>query len=814
MIRDLAHAARRLRGSPGYSLAVVLTLALGIGLAAGVASVLRAVLLRPLPFAPSDRVVMTVERDSTGAERLASYPTFQDWRSATRAFHGFAFVRGLGVVMSSGAGSERLIGAFVSRDFFDVLADAPLLGRTLLEDDFSPGASAVVLSHRLWQRRFGGDPSALGRPVTLGGRGYTIVGVMGPDYGYPTWAELYAPIDAIAATDAALTQRGVHVDSRIVGRLRAGVDTAAARVDLSSIAARLADEYPAENGGWRGVSLYPVADEVLGGIGPQLRLLTVAAALVLLIACVNIANLSLARTTVRARELAIRTALGAGRPAVFRLLLAESLVLGALATLLGLAGAYGFVHWITAAAGDMLPRVEAIAVDGTLVAATAGLAIVIVALFGLLPALAAPDRALTATLRDGGSSGLGPRRQRLRAVLVVGEFALALMLLVGAGLLIRSLQRLQQVNPGFDLDQLIAIPIDPPSPKYDDPARALALYDAVVQRVRAVPGVRAAALTNHVPLSGASMPSRFDVAGAPVDTGAGAQVLFRSVDEVYFATAGIPVVAGRGFTREDMVAPGQAILVNQTLARRYWPGRNPIGQTATIYKSAQGRADFGQPVRGTIVGVVGDVRHFAFDADVEPEAYVPYTLTVWPRIAVVVRASGPPERMALTLKRAVLAVDPDIPLEGDDFRSGIQSVTAMLDTTLAYRRLVTGLLTAFAIPALLLAGLGIYGVIAYLATQRTYEIAIRMALGADRRAVLRLVVGKGLKLALAGAALGLLGALATTRLLQAELYQVSPTDHLTLFGAIGILMVVGLIASFVPALRATRVPPMRALQSQ
>ena len=814
MLRDLAYAFRTLRRSPGYSIAVVLTLALGIGGTAAVTSVLRSVLLRPLSYAPADRVVTILERDSTGAERLASYPTFQDWRPATRAFEGLAFLRGLGVVMRGTGGAERLLGAFVSEDFFQVMAGSPLIGRTLAAGDFTSGSyDAVVLTHRLWLRRFGGDPAVLGRPVVLNGRSYSVVGVMSADFGYPSWADLYAPIGAIRATDAALSQRGLHVDSRVVGRMRPGIDTVGARRDLSLIAARLADAYPAENGGWRSVTVVPAADEVLAGIGPQLELLTAAAVLVLLIACVNIANLSLARATVRSRELTIRTALGAGRSALLRLLVAESLVLGAAATSLGLLGAFWFVGWIKSAAGAMLPRADTIAVDGLMVAGTAVLSMAIVVLFGLIPALGAPGRGLAVALRTGSGAGSGRARQRVRAALVVAEFALALVLLVGAGLLIRSLQLLQQVRPGFDLDQLIAIPIDPPSPKYDDPSRALALYDAVAGAVRDLPGVRSVALTNHVPLSGGAMPTRFEISGtAPDSTSPG--VLFRAVDAEYFRTAGIPVVAGRGFEPRDMVRHAPGVVVNQTLARRYWPGRNPVGEPVTVYKAAQGRGDFGEPVQAAVIGVVGDVRHYSLDSDFEPEVYVPYTVAVWPRIAVLVRADGHPERLALALKRAVLQVDRDIPLEGADFRSSIQTLGGMLDDTLAYRRLMTGLLAGFAVPALLLAGLGIYGVIAYLVLQRSYEIAIRMALGATRKAVVRMVLLQGLRLALAGTAIGLAGSLAATRLLQAQLFGVSPTDHLTLLAATGILVLVGLVAAYVPARRSAGVAPMRALQSQ
>jgi putative ABC transport system permease protein len=434
--------------------------------------------------------------------------------------------------------------------------------------------------------------------------------------------------------------------------------------------------------------------------------------------------------------------------------------------------------------------------------------------FGLVPALSGPGRALVTALKDGGSAGTGRARQRLRAALVVGEFALALMLLVGAGLLVRSLHQLQQVRPGFDLDHLLAIPIDPPSPRYDDPVRALALYDALAEAARAVPGVRSVALTNHVPLSGSSITSRFEVADTPTDRDGSAEALFRSVDAEYFGTAGIPIIAGRGFDRDDMIGGGSSVIVNQTLARRYWPGRSPVGETVTVHKAAQGRADFGQPVRATVIGVAGDVRHFSLDADFEPEVYVPYTVSVWPRIAVLVRADGAPDRLVLALKRAVQGVDPDIPLEGADFRSGIQTLTGMLDDTLAYRKLVTGLLMAFALPALLLAALGIYGVVAYLVVQRSQEIAIRMALGASRQAVVRMVLSQGLRLALAGAVLGFLGSLAATRLLQAQLFGVSSTDHLTLLGATGILVLVGLCASYLPARRSASVAPMRVLQSQ
>jgi putative ABC transport system permease protein len=398
---------------------------------------------------------------------------------------------------------------------------------------------------------------------------------------------------------------------------------------------------------------------------------------------------------------------------------------------------------------------------------------------------------------------------------VVGEIALALVLLTGAGLLIRSLERLQRVRTGFDEDRLVAVPVEPPSPTYDSPERALQLYRDVAAAVAAVPGVQSVALSNQVPLSGASISSAIEVEGAPASPADESdEVMFREVDSAYFHTLGIPIVRGRDFTPEDMRSPGDAMLVNQALAARYWPGGDPIGKRITVYKSAQGRPEFGQPVRGTIVGVVGNVRHFSLDTDFSPEVYLPYTLTVWPRMSVIARTAGDPASLIPTLTRAVRAVDPDIPLEGSRLSSGVYDLSDLLRESLAYRRFITGLLAAFALPALLLAALGIYGVVAYLVTQRGHEIGIRMALGAQRSHVLALVLGEGMRLAAIGVALGAAGALATTRWLRSELYETSATDPVTFVLAAVVLAVIGAAATLVPARRATAIDPARALQAE
>lgn len=812
---DLRLAIRTLARSPGYSLAVVVTLGVAIGATGTVVGVLRSILLRPLPYAPADRVIMVAEQDSAGNNRPASYPTFQDWRAGTNAFEALAYARGLGAVMKTGQGSVRLVGAYVSDDFFQVLPEQALIGRVLGSDDFSPGApSVVVLSYHLWQRRFGGDRSVVGRSVTLSDRSYTVVGVMPPNFLYPTWADLYAPIGTILGTDKALSQRGVHTDSRVVGRLRAGVDTIAARHALSSVAAHLAEVYPAESGGWRSVLTYPVVAEVLGDVGSQLRLLTGAAIFVLLIACVNVAGLSLARATARSRDLAIRIALGAGRATILRLVATESLVLGVAAGALGLIVSIWMVRWIRLFGSGLLPRVDEVGVDAGMVILSTALSVLLVVALGLVPTLRSSSDALAAGLREGVGAGTARGRNRLRAGLVVTEFALSLILLAGAGLLVRSLVRLQQVNPGFDVEHLLAMPINPPAGRYAEPDRALALYKAVAEAAAAVPGIRSVSLTNHVPFSGASMPSHIEVDGVASDSDDGAEVLFREVDDAYFRTAGIPILAGRGFTSGDIANPGDAVVVNQNLVKRYWPGRNPVGQRITLFKSAQGRPDFGQRVRATVVGVAGDVRHYSPETDVVAELYVPYTLTVWPWMSLIARVDPHASGVALGLKRAILAVDPDIPLAGADFRSGVYEVGESFRDTLSYRRLVTGLLAAFAVPSLLLAGLGIYGVIAYIVALRGHEIAIRMALGAGRYTVLRLVLVQGMRLAFLGVALGSLGAAAVTRLLQSQLYEVTPTDPVSFVGAALVLAVVGLAATYLPALRATRVEPMRALRAE
>ncbi|HYC32148.1 MAG TPA: FtsX-like permease family protein, partial [Gemmatimonadales bacterium] len=533
-----------------------------------------------------------------------------------------------------------------------------------------------------------------------------------------------------------------------------------------------------------------------------------------LIACANVANLMLVRATSRAREIAIRTALGAGRGELVRLLAAECVLIGTMAGLLGWLGAGWLVAFTRRHGASLLPRVDEIALHlpAVLLSVLASLGVIVV--FGLLPALRAAPPAVTGALKEGGGAVTGRVRRRVRSALVVTEFALAVALLAGAALLGRSLLQVQRIDSGFEPEHLLVVPVDPPGTRYADPERALALYRAAAAAVAAVPGVEAVTLTNHVPLSGASINTALEVDGVTADPSRTDEALFREVDAAYFRTVGVPLVGGRDFSDADMASPGDAVIVNQALAARYWPNADPIGRRLTVFKSAQGRPDFGEPIRATVVGVVGNVRHFALDTDPVPEVYLPYTITAWSWMSVVARVRGDPSHLVRRAEQAVLALEPDLPLHGASLANGVYAVSDALSQGLAFRRTLAGLVGAFALPACLLAAVGIFGVIAYLVSQREREIAVRVALGASRGEVLRLVLREGLMLSLAGVGLGILGALAGTRLIQAQLFQVSATDPVSLIGAAAVLVLVGLAATYLPARRAADVDPMRALRSE
>src|SRR2546430_6731594 len=729
LLADLRYAVRTLRKSPGFAAAGILTLALAIGSNTAVFSVVNGVLLRPLPFAEQDRLFMLAEQSRQGAFRPPSYPTFLDWQAQASAFAGLAYVRGGGQRLAGPEGVQSIPGSFVSPGFFATLGEPPLVGRLFTQDEEQSGAHVTVLSYDLWQARFGGDPAILGKTLSLTAGVFTVVGVLPHDVAYPPWAteQLYVPIATVAATDRALTQRGFHADCRIIGRLKPGVTREQAKADLDGVAQREAASHPGFNADWTRVALFPLRDEILFNTTPQLVVLVVAVGLVLMIGCVNVANLTLARAGARGRELAIRAALGAGRGRVVRQLVTESVVLASVGAALGVAGAYGAIAVLQRAAPSVLPRLETVEVDGWVLAFALGVTIVTAVATGLLPALRAARPDLTDSLKEGTSgAGTGHARQRLRAALVISEIALAVILVVGAGLLIRSLWQLRAVNPGFDPQGLVTFYISPTPLRAQDPTRLAALYTQAEGAARALPGVTSVALTNFTPLSGGGLPSPVEIPGRAPDPLRDPRVWFMTVSPDYFRTMRIPVRAGREFTPADL-APGAAVIVNEAFARAFWPGLDAIGRQVTLHKAVQGRPDFGEPLPGTVVGVVGDVHHFGLDTPPEAQVYVPFTRNVWGHMSLVVRTAVPPGGFLQTLSRAVRQVDPDIPMTLTGSVSAVGTVD--IAGSLASRRFDVWLLGRFPAAALLLAAVRVYRPPAYAVGARRRE---RGTLGARR----------------------------------------------------------------------------------
>ena len=813
--QDVRYALRAFRRTPGFAIAATLTLALGIGATTTIFSVVDGVLLRGLPYRDADRIVNLWEVSDNGGYRLPSYPTFKDWRAESRtwsnAFEDVAFVRGAEELYVGESGPERLLASSVSPGFFRLLGTPALLGRTFLDDEERPGANRViVLSHDLWQQRFGGDPAIVGRTITLSGSPATVIGVMPRGFTYPTWSMLWQPISTIEQTDSALSRRGVHSDSRTIGRLRQGADSARVAAAMRTVEQRLAQTYPNEQAHWISAVMRPIRDEILGNIQPTLLMLGAAVFLVLLLACANVANLSLVRAAARARELAVRAAIGAGRSRLVRQLLVESLTLAAAGGILGVALASLLVKQIRNSVGPDLPRVNEIVIEGRVLAFAVAVTMLAALLAGVAPAFRATRGTMLSRLRSGGHGSVGSRHDaRARGALVAAQFALALLLLIGSGLLLRSFHNLQNVELGFVPENRVAIGLFPPG-KYNDAVSDANLYRQLVERVAAVPGVRDVAIVNHLPIGGGWVTSPVRVTGRTEDDTRLPEALYRTASESYLRTMGMRLARGRWFTTDDM-RDRDGFVINEALARQVWPGADPLGQRITLRRSSQARPDFGQPVSGTVVGVVKDMKQQSLDNGPTPEVFVPWTLEVWPWITLVAHVQSPGREIPL-IRRAILDVEPGMPVAGSALQGGIVTLQSRLTSSIAQRRLAASLVGAFAAGALLLAAVGMYGVIAYGIAQRTREMGVRMALGANQRRILRLVLGEGVRLALIGAALGLAAAFASTRLIRSLLFGVMPTDPLTFVVTPLVLAGVALLATYIPARRATRLDPTLAIR--
>ncbi|HEY2943634.1 MAG TPA: ABC transporter permease [Vicinamibacteria bacterium] len=807
---DVRYALRQLRRSPGFTAAAVLTVALGVGANAAMFSVLDSTLLRPLPFPGPERLVTVWKGriDTPARTNITSLPVFRDWRERSRSFESLAlFGSGAsGYNLTDGAEPELVLGNRVTASFFTVLGVPPLLGRTLLAEEEDPGRDdVVVLSHALWTRRYGADPSVVGRAIALDGRPHTVVGVMPPRFSFQFWGgrqQLWVPAGWTR------NDQGRNANSFIaIGRLRSGVSVAEARAEMDAVGRALAREHSEDVGSTARV--VPVSEYGVQELRRALYALLGVVGFVLLIASVNVANLNLARAMVRRSEMALRSALGAGKARIVRQLLTESAVLALLGGVAGLLLAFGATRLL----GRLLPDnlrfaplrpVERIDIDGSVLAFAFGITCLSGLLFGLIPALAWRSDQVNEALKERGrGSGVGGRG-RLRYLLVASEMALTLLVLAGAGLMITSVRRLLAVDPGFDPRNMLVMQMAlPQDEKYVGPPGHPRFCHDLEESVGRLPGVVSVSSIAHLPLSGGSAGRMLSIEGRPDPGRENTPAADYSVAcPNALRTLGIDLLAGRDFEpRDSLEAPGVA-LINQSFARRFWPGEDAVGKRFRL----GGFADVSPWL--TVVGVFHDVRHFGLDRDARPGFLRPYAQAAWPDVSIVVRTASASAPLIEPAKKALAAIEPLQPV------SDIRTMEEVVGASVSSRRFPMLLLSAFAALALALAGVGIGGVVGYSVAQRRQEIGVRMALGAQGRDVLRLVVGQGLSWTLAGLLVGLSASFGLLRLLRTLLFGVEPSDPRVLAIVTVVLVGMAALASYVPARRATRVNPVEALRSE
>ena len=796
-LSDIRYALRSLAKTPGVTLIAILTLGLGIGATTTVFSCVNALFLRPFPYADSYRLAaIRSDNPSRGwVGGSVSYPNFVDWQAQARSFTGLAAHGGQSFNMSGGDEPERLEGEAITWNMFGLLGLKPAMGRDFVPDDGREGAAPVtILSAGLWERRFGADSAILGRAINLNGVPYTVVGILGPPIQFPDDAKLWVPI-ARSPTE----RRGMN-SLNVIGRLADGVSFAAADAEIKGIAARLEQQYPEENAEWT-ASVVPLRTEEANDYKTVLQVMMGAVGFVLLIACANVANLQLSRAAARHREMAIRAALGAGRMRIVRQLLTESILLSLAGAAFGIVIALWGLDLIVAAVPSDKPFWMVFTIDGRVLAFTAAVAVGTGVLFGLAPIWQAGRVDVHASLKEGSrGSGTGGARQRLRHSLVVAEVALSMVLLVGAALMIRTFLQLQRVDPGFDRRNVLASWVVMAGPRYDAMLSRAAFLDQVLPRLRALPGVTAAAASQAPPLSQSSSSSSFTIEGWSTRPGERLEGNWQSVTAGYVTFLGIPMLGGRDISAQDVRDSSLVAVINKTMAEHYWAGQDAVGKRFRFGSDEPDSPWF------TVIGVAGDVRHEKLGAPPEDQFYIPYTQAAYRGMMLMVRTSGEPAALAAAMRREVAAVDPQLPL----FEQ--KTMEAMFRFSMWEQRLYGAMFGSFAAVALLLAAVGLYGVMAYMVTLRTHEIGIRMALGAQRRDMLRMVVRRGITLAALGVSIGLVGSFAVTGVLRGFLYGVSATDPLSFIGIPLVLSLVAFLASWIPARRATRVDPMLALR--
>jgi predicted permease len=801
--QDLRFGARMFLKKPGFTLIASLTLALGIGANTAIFSVVNALLLRPLPYTEAERLALLAQRSSDGERQGAPYPNFEDWRTRAQSFSGMAMSGPESFNLTGVDNPRRLSGRRVNWNFFALLGVQPQLGRLFTEADDRYGASrAVVISHGFWQRQFGGAADVIGKAVSLTSETYTVIGVTPPSFEYFEATDVYVPIGLFLAPNSGIADRGSSFGGMYaVARLKPGVTIEQANNEMMALARQLEQEYPKVNEGMsaRAERLQDVMSE---SVRRSLWVLLGAVGFILLIACINVANLLLARAAEREKELAVRLALGAGRWRIVRQLLSESMLLAGMGATGGLLLGPWMMAGLLALAPTTIPQLSRVGLDTAVLFFTLAIAALTSLLFGLAPALRASKTDLQTALKDGGLLTTGAAREGMRKALLIAEVGLSLVLLAGAGLLLRSMYNLLRVDLGFDADNLLTMRFELSDKKYN-PQTGRIFYDECLARVQAVPGVRSAALSQSLPIEGSYWDSVFTVADKPAPSRANLPASdYLRVSANYFETMGIRLLRGRWFNAADTPESTPVAVINERLAHRIWPNEDPIGK-----RIKQGFPEYNGAWR-EVIGVVNDVKTSGVDRPTTMQTYVLFSQTPGTFLGLIVRTQGNPLAVAAPIEQAIHTVDKDLPVYA------VWTMDQLLGNSLAERRLTLVLLSSFAALALLLAAVGIYGVIAYTVRQRTRELGIRLALGAQARDVLWLILRQGLKLTLIGVALGLTVAFALTRWMESLLFRVRPTDALT-FGAIAVaLLSVALMACWIPARRATKVDPLIALRSE